>query len=162
MTACYLGRTPLSPWLKVILLHGSKLINLSNLCLSRWHYPDSYIYCAFAVIPCDLRDVIHIPQGTEEDLPFHQLFFFLQTNSIFLPSSVLATLTSKPKFSEDCTPFKWSFTTKLHGTNLGAKITIKILHFLCSPSYSRSRTTPWTRQTFCLIQHSWSHILCTQ
>lgn len=43
-----------------------------------------------------------------------------------------------------------------------AKITVKILHFLCSPSYSRSRTTPWTRQNFCLIQHSWSHILCTQ
>lgn len=90
VTACCFGKTPLSPLLKVVLLHGSKLINLPNLFLSRWHYPDGYIYCcAFAVIPCDLKNVIHTPQGTGEDLPFHQLHFFYRPTPCFYPHQFL-------------------------------------------------------------------------
>lgn len=164
MTGCYFGRTPLSPLLKVVLLHGSKLINLSNVGLSRWHYPDSYIYWhVFAVILSDLRNVIHTPQGRGEDFPSHQLhfFFLLQTNSIFSPSSVLATSTFKLKFSDDCTLFKIQFYHKVTWYKSGGKVHSEHTLFLIF-SLTQGQGQHPELQTFCFIQHSWSHILCTQ
>lgn len=161
MAACCFGRTPLSPLLKVVLLHGSKLINLSNFCLSGWHYPDSDIYCCASGYP--------VTSGMWCTNHRHRKGFTFPATCCYYrptPSLYLHQFLPHPLLN-------WSFqrtgpyskcivTTKLHGTNLVAKITVKIFYFSCSPSYSRSRTTPWTRQTFCLIQHSESHILCSQ
>lgn len=134
------GRTPLSPLLKVVLLHGSKLINLSNLGLSRWHYPDSYIYWhAFPVIPSDLRNVIHIPQGRGEDFPSHQLHLFYRPTPSFYPHQFLR---HPLKFSDDCTLFKIQFYHKVTQYKSGGKVHSEHT-FAYSPSHSRSRTTPW-------------------
>lgn len=136
MTGCYFGRTPLSPLLKVVLLHGSKLINLSNVGLSRWHYPDSYIYWhVFAVILSDLRNVIHTPQGRGEDFPSHQLhFFFYRPTPSFHPHQFLPHPLLNWSFQMTAPYSKFSFTTKWHGTNLVARFPLNILCFSYSPS----------------------------
>lgn len=152
MTACCFGRTPLSPLLKVVLLHGSKLINLSNLCLSGWHYPVTFIVALLDTLwpqECEAQTT-----GTGKDLPFQQLCFFYRPTPSLYPHQFLPHPLLNGSFQRTAPCSKCSVTTKLHGTNLVAKITVKILYFSCSPSYSRSRTRPWTRQTFCLIQHS--------
>lgn len=97
----------------MVLLHGSKLISLSNLCLSRQHYQIvTFIVVLLLWYPVT-SGMWCTHHKAQERMCLSSNYAFLTDQLHLLPSSVFATFTFKLKFSEDCTLFKMQFYHKV-------------------------------------------------